>query len=72
MAIHARKMLCSCKKSKGALLSKKFRGKKPHGTETNKEGPFSLPSTIASLKKIGLVRDSNPRSPAYRTLENPS
>ena len=25
-----------------------------------KRGPFGLPSTFASIKKFGLVRDSNP------------
>ena len=42
-----------------------------HGAEkTAKGGPFGLPSTFGRLKVCGLVRDSNPRSPASQPPEN--
>ena len=35
-----------------------------------KEGLFGLPSIFGCIKICGLVRDSNPRSPASQTPEN--
>ena len=45
---------------------------KSHSAEKNpKAVPFGLPSTFGSIRKFcGLVRDSNPRSPASQTPEN--
>ena len=46
--------------------------KMSHSAEKNaKGGPFGLPSTFGSIKNCGLVRDSNTRSPASKTPENP-
>ena len=40
-------------------------------SKKNLEGPFDLQSTFGSMRKFcGLVRVSNPRSPASRTPEN--
>ena len=50
---------------------KNFR-KKSHSAEKNpKGGPFGLTCTFGSIKKIyGLVRESNPRTPAGSKMED--
>ena len=46
-----------------------FRKKKSHSAEKNpKGGPFGLASTFGSIKTCGLVRESNPRSPASQKI----
>ena len=42
--------------------------KKSHSAKKPKGEPFGLASTFGSIKKIGLVRESNPRSPASRKI----
>ena len=39
--------------------------------KTAKGGPFGLPSIFGSIQICGLVRESNPRSPASQTPEYP-
>ena len=62
------------------MLAKRFVSAENRGrvsglkiSEKNSISPktFGLPSTSASIKKIGLVRDSNLRTPACQTSGNP-
>ena len=68
VALHDRKTLSFCQKStEGTSIEKKT--SKAHSAEKNTKGPFGLP--FLCKQKIGLVRDSNPRTPASQTSENP-
>ena len=47
----------------------RYFSKKSHSAEKNpKRGPFGLASTFESIKNCGLVRESNPRSPASQKI----
>ena len=71
VSLYARKRFVSVKNQEGAFWFKIF-GKKLHSAEKPKAGTlWELPSTLARMKICGLVRDSNPRSPASQASENP-
>ena len=61
------------KKCKGYPLIEfeNFRKKVAQCRKKPKGGPFGLASTFGSIKNCGLVRESNPRSPASQKISGP-
>ena len=63
---------CFCKKLRGHLGFKKPQ-EKSHNAKKPKGGRFGLHSTLASIKTLGLVRDSNHRTlPTSQTSQSSS
>ena len=50
------------------MFETKYFKKSETAEKKSKKGPFGIHSTFANRKNLGLVRDSNPRSPASETL----